>query len=98
MRRLRPTHAPGAIATALVVAGAAIAGGGIAGLSGYPGLLVLAGVALFLTGLYRWYTRGEGIPGAEESRRQFGDSIMDARTNQDPMVGMRPVDTTHERH
>ncbi|MEP6640743.1 MAG: hypothetical protein ABJB93_02430 [Gaiellales bacterium] len=33
----------------------------------------------------------------EDYRRHFGDSIVDARTSVDPQVGMRPVDTTHDR-
>jgi hypothetical protein len=32
----------------------------------------------------------------EEYRRHFGDSIVDARTQVDPQVGMRPVDTTRD--
>jgi hypothetical protein len=38
-------------------------------------------------------TRGD----PEEYRRHYGDSIIDARTSVDPQVGMRPIDTTHER-
>jgi hypothetical protein len=60
-------------------------------------ILGYAGVAVLLAGVYRWYTRGERSPGENEARRTFGDSIVDARTNQDPQVGMRPVDTTPPR-
>jgi hypothetical protein len=33
----------------------------------------------------------------ESYRRQFGDSIVDARTQVDPQIGMRPIDTTRDR-
>ena len=60
-------------------------------------ILAFGGIALLLAGVYRWYTRAERSPGEEEARHAFGDSIVDARTNQDPLVGMRPVDTTPHR-
>jgi hypothetical protein len=49
--------------------------------------------------LVRWnaaVARYGGEP--EEHRRHFGDSIVDARTQVDPQVGMRPVDTTRDHH
>jgi hypothetical protein len=33
----------------------------------------------------------------EEARRQFGDSILDVRTGQDPLIGMLPVDSSRDR-
>ena len=33
----------------------------------------------------------------EEAHRQFGDSIVDVRTGQDPMIGMLPVDSSRDR-
>ena len=59
--------------------------------------LVVAGVILGLVGMYRWYTVNEGFPKEEESCRRFGYSILDARTDQDPLVGMRPVRTPDRR-
>lgn len=60
-------------------------------------VLGYAGIAVLLAGVFRWYARGERAPEENEARRTFGDSIVDARTNQDPLVGMRPVDTTPSR-
>jgi hypothetical protein len=61
--------------------------------------LTWGGVALALAGLLRWYTRNEAAElNDQEARRRFGDSITDARTNQDPLVGMLPVSSTEPRH
>jgi hypothetical protein len=63
-------------------------------------LMMIGGVAVALFALHRWGTRGERMAdlNPEEERRHFGDSIMDARTNQDPRVGMTPVRTDAPRH
>jgi hypothetical protein len=60
-------------------------------------IIAYGGCALLLAGVYRWYTRAERSPGEHEARQAFGDSIVDARTNQDPLVGMRPVNTAPRR-
>jgi hypothetical protein len=62
-------------------------------------LLMIGGVALALFAFYRWGTRGERGEdlNADEERRHFGDSITDARTNQDPRIGMTPVRTDAPR-
>jgi hypothetical protein len=60
-------------------------------------ILGYGGIAVLLAGLYRWYTLTERSPGEDEARHRFGESIVDARTNQDPLVGMLPVKTTPDR-
>jgi hypothetical protein len=66
-------------------------------------VLRVLGPAMVLYAVYRWGTRGEREadtePGLkpEEARRQFGDSIVDVRTGQDPLIGMLPVDSSRER-
>jgi hypothetical protein len=63
-------------------------------------VMAIAGVILALAAFYHWGTRGEAARtlNEDEERRRFGDSIMDARTNQDPRIGMTPVKTDDPRH
>ena len=57
--------------------------------------MMIAGAILALVALYRWGTRDERADdlNPDEEQRRFGDSIVDARTNQDPLIGMTPVRT-----
>ena len=59
--------------------------------------LTYGGVALVLASLLRWYTAAERAPEEDEGRRSFGQSITDVRTDQDPLVGMRPLRTPDRR-
>ncbi len=78
----------------LVILAAFVVGNGVARV-----VLALAAVGALAGALVRWKAaaalhRDE----PDEHRRQFGDSIVDARTQVDPQVGMRPVDTTRDHH
>ncbi len=53
--------------------------------------LAVGGIALFLFGTLRWSTQRERSPQESDARHGYGDSIVDARTSVDPVVGMRPV-------
>jgi hypothetical protein len=55
--------------------------------------LTYGGPVLVLASLLRWYTAAERAPEEDEGRRSFGQSITDVRTDQDPLVGMRPLRT-----
>jgi hypothetical protein len=62
-------------------------------------VLALAAVGALAGALVRWkvaVARHGDEP--EEYRRHYGDSIVEGRTQVDPQVGMRPVDTTRDRH
>jgi hypothetical protein len=59
----------------------------------WVGAALLSGV-----GLYRWNAASEPpVDEPEKHRRAFGDSIVDARTQVDPAIGIRPVDMSHDR-
>jgi hypothetical protein len=66
----------------------------------YTDYLLLAlralSVGLLLYAVYRWQTRGEKVEELDpaQEQRRFGDHIQDVRMNQDPLVGMLPVQTT----
>ena len=78
----------------LAILAAFVVGNGVARV-----VLALAAVGALAGALLRWkaaVARYGGEP--EEYRRHFGDSIVDARTQVDPQVGMRPVDTTRDHH
>jgi hypothetical protein len=87
------------LAVALGVLGAFFVHGGVARL-----VIGAAAVGALVGALLRWKRAADPMGGGpedsgdpEESRRRFGDSIVDARTSVDPQVGMRPIDTTRER-
>ena len=81
-----------ALAVVLVILAAFVVGNGVARV-----VLALAAVGALAGALVRW-TAAVARTGdePEEHRRRFGDSIVDARTQVDPQVGMRPVDTTRD--
>jgi hypothetical protein len=61
------------------------------------GLWVAAAVLSGL-GLIRWNAASEPLTDESDSRpRGFGDSIVDARTQVDPAIGIRPVDMSRDR-
>ena len=59
--------------------------------------LDVAGVGLVLLGLLRWSTRQERVLQESDARHRYGDSIVDARTSVDPVIGMRPVGSDPKR-
>jgi hypothetical protein len=102
MRRVGnpPRDAVPFVTAALVLAalGAFVVSGGLARL--VVGALALCALAVAVV---RWKRAADLMGGGREDfgdpeqyRRQYGDSIVDARTSVDPQVGMRPIDTTRE--
>jgi hypothetical protein len=59
-------------------------------------VLRVLSVGLALYAIYRWQTRGESVEELDTAgeQRHFGDHIQDVQMNQDPLVGMLPVNTT----
>jgi hypothetical protein len=62
------------------------------------GTFVIAGAGLARFGLLRSSTRREREPQESDARHGYGDSIVDARTSVDPVIGMRPVNTDPKHH
>jgi hypothetical protein len=60
--------------------------------------LAIAGLVMIAFGFIRWNDAREQAANAEEEKRRYGDSIVDARTSVDPVIGMRPVDSEPRRH
>jgi hypothetical protein len=55
--------------------------------------LWVGAVLLFGFGLYRWNAASEvQVDESGPHRREYGDSIVDARTQVDPAIGIRPID------
>ncbi|HEY3766959.1 MAG TPA: hypothetical protein VGL44_17475 [Gaiellales bacterium] len=81
-----------ALAIVLAILAAFVVGNGVARV-----VLGLAAVGALAAALARWKA---SVPrygdDPEEYRRRFGDSTLDARTQVDPQVGMRPIDTTRD--
>jgi hypothetical protein len=60
--------------------------------------LWVAAALLFGVGLYRWSAASEVLVEDSDARpRAFGDSVVDARTQVDPAIGIRPVTMTRDR-
>jgi len=58
----------------------------------------IAAVILILAGFVRWNAASEGpADEADAAPRMFGDSIVDARTQVDPAIGLRPVNSSRDR-
>jgi hypothetical protein len=86
------------LAVALGVVGAFFVHGGVAKL-----VIGAAAVGALVGALLRWGRAADLMGGGaedfgdpEEHRRQFGDSIIDARTRVDPQIGIMPIDTTRD--
>jgi len=60
--------------------------------------LAIAGVIVIVLGFLRWNDAREQAANAEEEKRRYGDSIVDARTSVDPAIGIRPVNTEPRKH
>ncbi len=49
-------------------------------------------------GIFRWNAASERLVDDSDARpRAFGDSVVDARTQVDPAIGIRPVNTSRDR-
>jgi hypothetical protein len=60
--------------------------------------LWIAAALMFGFGLYRWNAASEAPADESDAHpRAFGDSIVDARTQVDPGIGIRPVDMSRDR-
>jgi uncharacterized membrane protein YidH (DUF202 family) len=59
--------------------------------------LVIAGLIVICFGFVRWNDAREQPTNAEEEKRRYGDSIVDARTSTSPF-GIRAVDSEPSRH
>jgi hypothetical protein len=88
-----------ALALVLAVVGTFAVHGGVAGI-----LFAVVAVGALAAAAWRWRQeiarRGDDSEfgdDPESYRRQFGDSIVDARTQVDPQIGMRPIDTSRDR-
>lgn len=58
----------------------------------------VAAALLSCLGLHRWSAASEVLVDDSDARpRAFGDSIVDARTQVDPAIGIRSVDMRHDR-
>jgi hypothetical protein len=86
------------LAVVLGVVAAFFVQGGLARL--VIGVLAVCGL---IAALLRWKRHADLMGGGpddfgdpEEYRRQFGDSIVDARTRVDPQIGITPIDTMHD--
>jgi hypothetical protein len=55
--------------------------------------LGILGAVSILVGFVRWNDQREGELEPYEAEKHYGESIIDARTSVDPMVGMRPVNS-----
>jgi len=63
----------------------------------HTGIWVVA-VILIGYGIVRWNAASEDpADEADAAPRMFGDSIVDARTQVDPAIGLRPVNSTRDR-
>jgi hypothetical protein len=60
-------------------------------------VLVIAGLVVVGFGFVRWNDAREQATNADEEKRRYGDSIVDARTSVDPAIGMRPVNSEPHR-
>jgi hypothetical protein len=60
--------------------------------------LAIAGLIVIVFGFLRWNDAREQAANAEQEKRRYGDSIVDARTSVDPAIGMRPVNSEPRRH
>ena len=57
-----------------------------------------AAALLFVVGLHRWSAASEVLVDDSDARpRAFGDSVVDARTQVDPAIGIRPVNISRDR-
>jgi hypothetical protein len=86
------------LAVVLVVVAAFFMDGGVARI-----VIGLGAVCALTAALLRWKRAADLMGGGpedfgdpEEYRREFGDSIVDARTRVDPQIGIMPIDTTHD--
>jgi hypothetical protein len=86
------------LAAVLGVAAAFFVHGGVAKL-----LIGAAAVGALVGALLCWKRAADLMGGGpedfgdpDEYRRQFGDSIIDARTRVDPSIGIMPIDTTRD--
>jgi hypothetical protein len=86
------------LAVVLGVVGAFFMHGGVAKL-----VIGVAAMGALVGALLRWRRAADPVGGSpedlgdpEESRRRFGDSIIDARTRVDPQIGIMPIDTTRD--
>jgi uncharacterized membrane protein len=57
----------------------------------------IAGLIVIGYGFVRWNDAREWAANAEEEKRRYGDSIVDARTSVDPQIGIRPVNSEPRR-
>jgi hypothetical protein len=58
----------------------------------------IVAVILIGYGIVRWNAASEDLPDeADAAPRAFGDTIVDARTQVDPAIGMRPVNSSRDR-
>ena len=80
-------------AVAALVVSILVLGGGAAGIA-----LDAAAVALALYALVRWSDSRGGAPEEDAAGHHYGDSIVDARTSVDPVIGMGPVKSDPPRH
>ncbi len=81
-----------ALAVVLAILAAFVVGNGVARV-----VIGLAAVGALAGVLVRWKAAAPHYgDDPEEYRRRFGDSTVDARTQVDPQVGMRPIDTTRD--
>ena len=63
----------------------------------HTGMWIVA-VILVGYGIVRWNAASEGpADEADAAPRMFGDSIVDARTQVDPAIGLRPVNSSRDR-
>lgn len=61
-------------------------------------IVLIALTVLFGSGIFRWNAAGERPVDELDARpRAFGDSVVDARTQVGPAIGIRPVDMSRDR-
>src|SRR5579871_4357097 len=81
-----------ALALAAAVLSAIALGGSVAGV-----IVDVAAVALALYAIVRW-SDSRGNDDGGESGRHYGESIVDARTSVDPVIGLGPVNSEPPPH
>ena len=63
----------------------------------HTGIWVVAGIVIGY-GIVRWNAASEDpADDADAASRMFGDTIVDARTQVDPAIGIRPVNSSPDR-
>jgi hypothetical protein len=63
----------------------------------HTGIWIVA-VILVVYGIVRWNAATEDpVDESDAAPRMFGDSIVDARTQVDPAIGLRPVNSSRDR-